>query len=1031
MSAPIARPDMVFEANFFDTLDGSNWTDLSSYVELDQGINVSRRRQLIFDEVSAGSLGISLDNSAGTFNNDRSDLPYAGLIDIDVPVRLRARWPNVPSGTVNMLSDNESVAQNTNYYVSEQGTLDLEVTTPPAGQTSAVIWSTGVLQTTGVHLLTGDLFARSADDVLPMFVTGSTQYTAGAQVKGDTNATGISFQVAATILWYDYTGLLISESVGTPVTLTTSYQTISVTATSPSNAATARMSFVNNTLVKPASAAFALTGIDSNQVNNGARMARLTIPPSANVGDYALAYHRSNKTATFSIPTGWTQIDSFNDGRGTTQVCGKFLTQADLGMPVFWDVGATGFIWSSVLCTFSGASPTSTINAHSTKTETTLTVSHVSNTVVTTTANCLIVTFTGDTSNTTGTWNTPSGETLVNQVFGKGGNSTSGTVTYKQATTAGTYGGITTVSNLKSQFAGMSTVAIAPAVGTGPGTVNVTAGAWQMVQGASLGSWAIGGHWKELFDGLTDSWTKAFDGDLSLMVVAATDSSKTLNANTVGSATYETIMQAGPIAYYQLDESGQQSTTVGANSAPVQQGAMTPTQFSSGGSLSWGNGTGPAVDGQSAVTTTKASRTAGVGLVASLTNPITDSDSASLSIWWASSDSDTSGPLTMAKLVNIGTGSTQWAYLQLWGTSGSNMNAQCTIFNENTTYGAVATWSHQVFDGKTHLLNATAQLVAGTLVVILYVDGVQEATTTIACPLTTIPVLNTFDVGTAYAPPQLLSGTFSHAAAFNWALDSDTIANLYTAGTTAFAGETVDQRIGRIADWSNVDALDLDTSVTVCDRHMPDTQTVLAAIQQAARTDGGTSFVSDDGSITFRSRSNKESTFTPWLTLDVKYVAPSLTEVIDDQLLLNQVVVNRLGANTSTTTQSLPSQVLHGTYTKSIDTIMQNPIDAQYCGDYFIAFYSTPGERCDQVIIDGLYINQWPVLLTQDMWLIIHLTNLPSIEHSSTLDLYVEGWAIDIDTDQWQYTFDTSSSIPFAVVNDSVRDITGNVVVAW
>src|SRR5882762_3272779 len=97
--ALMVRPDTIFEANFFDTKDGKSWTDLSSYVELNQGINVSRRRQVIFDDVSSGSMQLSLDNSLGTFNNDRSDLPYFGLINIDVDVRLRARYPRVPTDT--------------------------------------------------------------------------------------------------------------------------------------------------------------------------------------------------------------------------------------------------------------------------------------------------------------------------------------------------------------------------------------------------------------------------------------------------------------------------------------------------------------------------------------------------------------------------------------------------------------------------------------------------------------------------------------------------------------------------------------------------------------------------------------------------------------------------------------------------------------------------------------------------------------------------------------------------------------------
>jgi hypothetical protein len=1031
MAVPIARPDLVFEANFFDTSDGNSWMDLSSYIELNQGINVSRRRQLIFDEVSAGSLGLYLDNSAGTFNNDKVGNVLLGLIDIDVPVRLRARWPNVPSGTVNMLSDSESTAGDTNWFTAEMGTMDVETVTPPAGQTTAMIWYTGVLPTTGVNLLTGDVPSRSADDLLPMYVAGNTQYTAGMQVKDDAAGVGISFQVSASICWYDYTGQLISESIGTPVTLTTSYQAVSVTATSPANATTARMSLINQTIVNPAAAAFALTGIDGNQVNNGSQQARLTIPITANVGDYALAYHKSNKATTFSTPAGWTVIDAFNDGRGTTQVCGKFLTAADIGNPVFWTTATRGINWTSILCTFSGANTAATVNAHSTKSETVLGVNHVTNTVVTTAANSLIVSFCGDTSSTSYSWNTPAGETTVNQVFGHGGNATTGTVTYKVSGVVGTYGGITFTSSTKSQYCGMSTVAIKPAVGTGPGSVQVTAGAWQFVQGASLPAWAQGGHWKMMHTGLTDSWSKSFAGDLSLMYVQSTDSSKTLNAGTVGSAISETILTAIPLAYYMLDESGDTLTTRAANSSIFPQAPMAAYQVGAGGTLTWGQGVGPAVDNQAAVVVTKASRAAGLQLKTNLTTPVAESDSVTLLCTFNSSDADVSGPLSVMKLVNAGAGSTQFAYCQLWGTSGASFSAQVALTGENVSYGTTATQAFNRFDGKTHFLAGVFQLANGTLTATLYIDGFQAATNTVACPLSVFPHMDTLGLASGFPSAQLANGTYSHAAVFNYPLDSDTINDIWVAGTTAYAGETVDQRIGRIGDWSGIDFLTLDSSLTVCDRHMPATQSVLSAVQQAARTDGGTSYVADDGSATFKSRANKEATFTPWLTIDTRYIDPALSEVTDDQLLVNQVVVSRLGANTTNTTNSIPSQTIHGIYSKPIETIMANAQDAQYCGDYYIAFYSTPTQRCDQVVIDGLFPNLWATLLAYDMWNIIHITGMPAIEQLSTLDLYVEGWAISISPESWQYTFDTSSAIPFAVVNDAVRDIVGNVVVAW
>jgi hypothetical protein len=65
------------------------------------------------------------------------------------------------------------------------------------------------------------------------------------------------------------------------------------------------------------------------------------------------------------------------------------------------------------------------------------------------------------------------------------------------------------------------------------------------------------------------------------------------------------------------------------------------------------------------------------------------------------------------------------------------------------------------------------------------------------------------------------------------------------------------------------------------------------------------------------------------------------------------------------------------------------------------------------------------------MWNIIHLSNLPLIEQSTTLDLYVEGWSHAINDETWEITYDTSAAIPFAVLNDSARGVVGAVVVSW
>lgn len=1033
MSTLLERPDTIFEANFFNTTDGQSWTNLSDYVELQEGISISKRRQLIFDEVSAGTLALYLNNSDGTFNNDRSDLDFFGLIKVDVPVRFRARWPRVPADTVNMLTDDQSTADSTDVFVAEQGDLDLETSDVPTGQTTALIWNTGVLAGTDNRVLTGDFNSRSADSDLPMYVEASTEYTGTVQVKCDTSGTGISFQVSARILWYDDEGALISESTGTAKTLTTSYQQVKVTATSPATAYTARLAIANETAVAPASAAIAVTGFTGDRVNRGGKLTHLKIQPETNVGDVAIVWLYAGAQPTFSAPDdSWTFLDSWTDDRGKTSVWWKILTQDDIGTTTEWSINQTGKHWLSMMVSYSGADQTTPINAHATDTESTFQTGHSTPSVTSTVSNCWLVSAVFDTSSTTSTWTAPAGETVRQQEFCNGGNAATGIITDNAtAVASGSHSGGSFSSNVKSKFASMSRYAIAPATGTGPGSVEVWMGAWQFEKGSSASTWAEGGHWKDLFTGLTDSWTKTWTGELSLMEVQATDRSKQLNNINIGSAISETILAAAPIAYYMLNESGDVSTTEAANSAATVQDTMKLFQVGTGGTLEWGSGVGPPIDAEAAVVITKSSINNGPSLKTTLTNPIVGSSAITLMTWFNSSDSDTSSTLTLAKVSPTNEGATEFAYAELRGTSGTNFQANTLLASEAASVQVTVTKATDYFDGKTHFACATFVVDGGELIATLYIDGEQVATNSSAVTYTAFPTMTTLSVGSSFPTKHLCSGTYSHTALFDFEVDADTIADIYTAGTTAFAGDTVDQRIGRIADWANLVNLNLESSGTLCDRHMPDQQSALSAIQQAARTDGGTSFIDDDGSITFKTRSDKEGTITTWLTLDTRRIDPSMAEVTDDQLLVNQAVVKRLGANTTATTNALDSQTEHGIYSKEVDTIQQDADDAHYNGEYLTAFYSEPSQRCDSVMFNAQFLDDWATILTQDMWNVIHITNLPSIEESTTLDLYVEGWQYQIDDESWVITYDTSAAIPFAVLNDSTRGVAGDVVVAW
>ncbi|HEY5959981.1 MAG TPA: hypothetical protein VIV60_25685 [Polyangiaceae bacterium] len=516
--------------------------------------------------------------------------------------------------------------------------------------------------------------------------------------------------------------------------------------------------------------------------------------------------------------------------------------------------------------------------------------------------------------------------------------------------------------------------------------------------------------------------------------MSATDRQKLLNTITIGSAVYETIRQAGPIAYYKLDEtaSGTASTQEAGNSADVLQDTLKQKSFGTvpENAIKWGEGTGPAVDGSSAVMLAPTDRSNGIGLTTTFSNPMVNANAATLLGFFNGSSTD--GLLhTLFWLQDSTNGRVPRGYVQIGGTPGTNLYAEASITSEGSTLKVTATKTGQYFDGKTHLLAATAALTGGQLVVTLFIDGVQQAQATGATTVAQFPSLTMCAVGCQPTAAYITAGTYSNAAWFDYALDGDTIADVNSSGTTAFAGDTVDERIGRLAAWEGQGNLDLDTSDTVLGRHMPDSQSLQSAIQQAANSEGGTTYVGGDGEIKFLTRLSKESTHVPLITLSAERVGTTLSKTTDDALLVNKPVVKRLDTAVTATVIDQESSDIHGEHSKDFDTILSSNADAQNYATYVLAFYGKPQPRCDQVEIECLTLQDWAHVLQVDMWQIIRITSMPSSEQSTTLDLFIEGWELSIMPESWKLISDTSTAIPFGILNDTVRGVCGASVVGW
>jgi hypothetical protein len=912
---------------------------------------------------------------------------------------------------------------------------------PPSGQTGDIIWETGVLDQTGVGFLTGVNESSMPADV-PIYVKPNTAYSARNQVKCDSNGTGISFKISLRMRWYDITGAVISDTSSSLVTLTTSYQAVSVSGTSPANAHSVRVGVFNESLVAPATRTVTYNDSQSAKVQSG-KSCSIAIPSTANVGDQILVWVRlADKTLALNPNPVFTLVNSWTDGLGKTWLYRKTVLPQDIGHNFPWTTNVKTKI-AMLTQSYSSVDQTTPVNVIGETSEATFRTAHTTPTVATTVAGCMIASAVFDVSTTTTAWAAPAGDNLRATVLTTGGKAVTGVCSDLLANGAGSYGGKVFTANVSSRYATMHTVALTPASGTGPGTVTVQAGAWELVEG-SLTTWQQGGAWTSLFTGLADSWDETFAGDNVLTELQATDRQKILNTITIQSALYEEIRALGPVAYYKLDEADPGTTSAqqeAGNSADVIQPPLSQVAVGSGlgngtgaDPLMWGQGTGPGVDGTTALVFNAKDTGNGVGLRAILENPIYSGTELTLVQWYACSNQDNSTTHTIIKVSDSTQSTTNQVFCEIRGTPGSGGSIEANGFlrNEVTTYNADAVASGQFFDGATHCLAATFQLTGGQFVSTVYVDGAQKAQAVTACPISQFPTISIEGVGYAISSGHFSAGTFSHSVLYDYALDADSIAQLWTAGSTAFAGDTVDSRIARIAAWESQSALNLDQTTTVVDRHMPDAQTVLAAFQQAAYSENGTVYVDGSGDIRFMSRVNKERVNDPVLTLTADQVdASSFSKKTDDTLLANKAVVQRLSTSTKYTAINQESIDDHGTYEKDVDTILSGSQDATAYANYVMAFYGQPQPRCEAVTINALLVQQWDQIALIDMWELIEIQGLPATEQSQTLDLYIEGWEFDLDDVSWNVVFDTSTGIPFGIVSDPGRGITGNAVVGW
>ena len=904
---------------------------------------------------------------------------------------------------------------------------------------SALAWSTGVLEQTDVRVMvdTGVL-AEPGDQ--PIYVEAGEVYSASINLRADD-----TIDCSLNLAWYAQDGTFVSEESSSTVSLTTDYQTLTITDVTAPVDGSLRLSISNETTVLPSSRAIDYSG-GTDITKQWVKEVTFEIPDSASAGDFAMAWIRlSNKNAQINIPNGWTEQNSWADSRGRTTFIYKIVAPHDPGskVKVTLSPGNTHYSrWYISCITYTQVDQSSPIHKHNESTEATVTTSHATPSVTTTTANCWIVSAVFDVSSTNNSWGAPGGETVRQYGYCVKGNACTGIITDDATAHAtGTYGTKTFTASKKSKYATKHTIALTPATGTGPDNVNVYATQVMVVNASSLPSFVEAGDWTTLITAYADEWAPYWQLDHAMVNVSATDRSKLLDPITVGSAVSEAIEDLDPVGYYRLNETGsgaEDDTTTGADSTAYSQPPLTPTKAGTGAGVSgdsalqWGQGKSAGVDGDASLIINAASNANGYYLVAEhLNTPLGGGEGVSVVMFWKSSASG-SNELTMLKFSPVTKAGSTRTQLEFYGKPGNYVGVKASLSSDGTTYSVDARDSTDYFDSTTRMLGATLELVGGQVVLSLYVDGVVTATDSATTSVTDVKTMNALAVGNAYPNfSRMCLGTYSNIAFYNYVIGDDDMQNISDAGLTSFAGEAVTDRMYRILDWEDTTGTDFDSSDILVDRHMPDDMSLLDSLRLVAATDGGTVYINGDDQIAFRASSTKESEFDPVLTLSAGDLAVQPSATQNDVLLVNDVTVNRLGAGNSQRLTNDASVVQYGRHDKSIDTLCYTDQDAAAICGYYIAFYAQPLTRFDTIAAEMLLQSDWTdFFAATQMWKIIRVTDLPNTAPSDILDSHVEGIQWDITADSWLLTWDVSYAIPFAIVDDETRGIMGNVVVA-
>lgn len=201
-------PDITVECAFSTSPDATapEWVDLSTYVEADSPIEISRGREDELSEIQPSRLKLILDNSDGRFTPGNASSTYYPNVKKNRRIRVNARWPLGQAG--NFLTANQASFETSVAAWSPGGsvppTLTQSASNPFDGTKSMLItWGTGGTDpqaaTTYTGLVAGRVYTVSAYVFVPSGTSPFVKLAIGGIASGTANNTrGVQQRISYT-----------------------------------------------------------------------------------------------------------------------------------------------------------------------------------------------------------------------------------------------------------------------------------------------------------------------------------------------------------------------------------------------------------------------------------------------------------------------------------------------------------------------------------------------------------------------------------------------------------------------------------------------------------------------------------------------------------------------------------------------------------------------------------------------------------------------------------------------------------------